>query len=356
MATIEEYASGRLLPAVKEVLSMLTSSDESLAGSPTGNTLLEKIGPADATLLTVKEAVQVIGASARCAVGERGCLKLLPQAAFSETVFLNELADAMVEAGKARMVTKEEAVATLDTYRRNPKLLSKVSGKPLKLCCTSHDTCLYWNMERRGLACIRRSGGDGSGERLTADGEARVEAEALALEAARRGEEYIARWRGCGPAAFAAITDTLGHGEDPNVREILKATFGLTGGTSISIGTCGAVAGAALAVSLSFGFTREDIEAEPTKAHRVIAAVAELDERVLERYGHIQCQEIQFAHWGKSFRFSHPEALAEFQAFSADERRSGFKCRKLTGAVSGWAVECILKHNPGFARGGRRQG
>jgi hypothetical protein len=354
MATIEEYASGRLLPAVKEIHSMLRSSDESLAGSPTGKALLEKFAPSDPMLIMESEAARVIGASSRCAVGERGCFKLVPGATFSETIFLDELADAMVGAGKAKMVTREEAVATLGKYERHPKVLSKLSGRPLELCCTSPDTCLHWNMERRGLACIRRSGSDGSRERPTVAGEAK--AEGLALEAARCGEEYIARWRGCAPAAFAAIMDTLGHGEDPKVREIFKATLGLTGGTSISIGTCGAVAGAALAVSLSFGLTREDIEADPTKMHMVIAAVAELDERVQERYGHIQCQEIQFAHWGKSFRFNHPEAVAEFQAFSADEGRSGFKCRKLTGAVSGWAVECILKHNPGFTRGERRQG
>jgi hypothetical protein len=158
MATIEEYASGRLLPAVKEVLSMLTSSDESLAGSPAGKALLEKFGPGDPTLVTANEAGQAIRASTRCAVGERGCLKLLPRAAFSETIFLDDLADAMVEAGKAKMVTREEAAATLQRYVRNPKVLSNVSGKPLKLCCTSPDTCLYWNLEKRGLACIRRAG------------------------------------------------------------------------------------------------------------------------------------------------------------------------------------------------------
>jgi hypothetical protein len=32
-----------------------------------------------------------------------------------------------------------------------------VSGKPAELCCTSPDACIYWNMERRGLSCIRRT-------------------------------------------------------------------------------------------------------------------------------------------------------------------------------------------------------
>jgi hypothetical protein len=158
MATIEEYASGRSLPAIKEVLSMLRSSEESLAGSPAGKALLERFGPSDPTLVTTSDAAQVIRASTRCAVGEIGCSKLLPGGAFSETIFLDDLADAMIEAGKAKMVTKEEAAATLQVYARNPKVLSKVSGRPLKLCCTSPETCLYWNMEKRGLECIRRAG------------------------------------------------------------------------------------------------------------------------------------------------------------------------------------------------------
>jgi C_GCAxxG_C_C family probable redox protein len=173
--------------------------------------------------------------------------------------------------------------------------------------------------------------------------------EALPLEATRRGEQYFAELHACAPAAFAAVMDTLGHGEDPMVQEAWKASIGLTGGTCMSIGTCGAVGGAVMAVSLSFGFTRKDLEMDPMKTLKVAAAVAELGKRVQETYGHIQCQEIQFSHWGKSFRFTNPNALAEFQSFSLDER-SGFKCQKLTGAVSGWAVECILSHNPGFSR------
>ena len=174
--------------------------------------------------------------------------------------------------------------------------------------------------------------------------------EALQVEAARRGEEYLATCRGCAPAVFAAVMDTLGHGDDAAAREVCKASVGLTGGTGfMSVGTCGAVAGGAMAVSYSFGYGREDLEEDVARTLAVNTAVAQLGKRVVERYGHIQCQEIQFSHWGKSFRFTHPEAFAEFLAFCVDER-SGLKCQTLTGVVSGWAVECILEHNPAFCR------
>jgi C_GCAxxG_C_C family probable redox protein len=173
--------------------------------------------------------------------------------------------------------------------------------------------------------------------------------EALPLEATRCGEQYFSELHACAPAAFAAVMDTLGHHEDPVVQEIWKASIGLTGGTCMSIGTCGAMAGAVMALSLSFGFTWEELQADPTKTLQVAAAVAELGKRVQERYGHIQCQEIQFSHWGKAFRFTNHDALQEFRALSIHEG-SGFKCQKLTGVVSSWAVECILSHNPGFCR------
>ncbi len=170
----------------------------------------------------------------------------------------------------------------------------------------------------------------------------------MVKEAARRGEEYFTRWRACAPAAFSAVMEALGRGDDPNVREAWKASLGLIAGTCMSVGTCGAVSGAVMALSLSFGFTREDIERDPAKMLKVLVAVTELGKRVQETYGHIQCQEIQFSHWGKSFRFTNPEAFAEFREFEVDER-SGFKCRTLTGKLSEWAVESILKHNPGFS-------
>jgi hypothetical protein len=169
-------------------------------------------------------------------------------------------------------------------------------------------------------------------------------------EAARRGEEYTASCGACAPAVFTAIMETLGYGGDPMMREVCKASIGLTGGLGcMSVGTCGAVAAASLAMSLSFGFSREDIEGDMAKMFAVNTAVAELGKRVQERFGHIQCQEIQFSQWGKSFRFTNPDALAEFVAFSQDER-SGFKCNRLAGTVSAWTVESIMKINPGFSR------
>jgi RNA polymerase sigma factor (sigma-70 family) len=159
MATIDEYMSGRLHSEAKALISLLEASDDSLAGSPVGEAILEKVRPFDPVLLAPGDAARVIRGATRCAIGERMCARFHPGADVSEAIFLDELAEATVRAGKAREVTKEEALAMLERHERNPKVLSRISGKQLELCCTSPETCIYWNMERRGLPCIRR--GDG---------------------------------------------------------------------------------------------------------------------------------------------------------------------------------------------------
>jgi hypothetical protein len=156
MATVDDYASGKLLAEARQVFSLLNASDESLAGSLQGKALLEATSAWDPMLLTPGEAALAIRASTHCAVGERICGPNHPHAPFAEAVFLDELAEALVATRRAEMVTKEQAIATLDKYKKNPKVMCKVSGKPMELCCTSPDTCIYWNMERRGLECIQR--------------------------------------------------------------------------------------------------------------------------------------------------------------------------------------------------------
>ncbi|WP_156785990.1 hypothetical protein [Archaeoglobus veneficus] len=60
----------------------------------------------------------------------------------------------MVKIGKARMVTKEEAVKTLKKYS-TPIIVSKVSGKYMEICRSSPRECVYWCAERAGLKCLR---------------------------------------------------------------------------------------------------------------------------------------------------------------------------------------------------------
>jgi C_GCAxxG_C_C family probable redox protein len=141
-------------------------------------------------------------------------------------------------------------------------------------------------------------------------------------EAYRRGYDYCVRYA-CAPGAFAAVMDTLGYEDDPVVNDVWKATIGLIGGTdNMAIGTCGAMVGAAMAISYSFGLTKED----PEEMLKVTGVVAEVGKKMQEKYGHIQCQEVQFHHWGKSYRFTNPEVMQEFVSLSS----SSTACQEVT--------------------------
>lgn len=171
----------------------------------------------------------------------------------------------------------------------------------------------------------------------------------LAEKAYQTGYDYLPRWRSCGPATFAAIMDTLGYADDDTVNNIWKAIVGLTGGTgNMATGTCGAFAGAAAAISYSFGHSRDALEKDVMKSLTIYSAVAEVGNRMKEKYGHTVCQEVQSGLWGKSFRFTNPEALMEFAKFSST--REDFECRKVVGDLTKWAVEKILERNPSFLR------
>lgn len=162
-------------------------------------------------------------------------------------------------------------------------------------------------------------------------------------EAYRRGSDYLMRYA-CASGVFAAVMDTLGYGDDTVVNEVWKATLGLIGGTgNMAIGACGAMAGAVMAISYGFGFTKEEaIE----KMFEVNNVVAEVGKKMQEKYGHIQCQEVQFDLWGKSYRFTNPEAMQDFMNLS----QSSPKCKEVNGDLVRWTVEKILEYNPQFSK------
>lgn len=156
MAKVDDYTSGRIQEQAAQALAFLKSADHSLAGSEQGERMLANISTFQPRLIDMAEAKQRIQAAEQCAVGLRVCQPGNPETEFTEAVFLDELAEGMTAAGKAEMVGKEKAVDTLAKYKKNPLVLSTVSGKPMELCRTSPETCVYWNMEKRDLVCLRR--------------------------------------------------------------------------------------------------------------------------------------------------------------------------------------------------------
>ena len=156
MANVDDYTSGRILEQAAQALAFLKSADDSLAGSEHGERLLAIISAYQPRIIDMAQAEQQIRSAQQCAVGPRACHPNNPKAEFTEAVFLDELAEGMAATGKAEMVSKEKAIDTLAKYKKNPLVLSAISGKPMELCRSSPQTCIYWNMEKRDLVYLRR--------------------------------------------------------------------------------------------------------------------------------------------------------------------------------------------------------
>ena len=156
MPTIQDYMSGKICEQVQSALSTLETSGDSLKDTDIGKNLLNNVNKAEPKKLCIDEAITLIRGSHQCAIGERVCRSLHKGSPFTETVFLDELAAGMVEAGKARFVNKSEAIDNIMTYRKQPLIVSKVSGKYSEICPTWAKKCLFWNMEKHNLKCIIR--------------------------------------------------------------------------------------------------------------------------------------------------------------------------------------------------------
>lgn len=156
MATIQDYVSGKVCEQIEKAFAIFDAVGSALHESDIGKVMLSNVSRLEPKKLTAEEAMELIRASTQCAVGERVCRSLHKDSPFSESVFLDDLAAGMVAAGKARIVTKDEAIENIKKYRKHPIIVSKVSGKHAEICPTYPKKCIYWNMEKHKMKCIIR--------------------------------------------------------------------------------------------------------------------------------------------------------------------------------------------------------
>lgn len=94
----------------------------------------------------------LINSAKTVAVGPRMCYHLYKED-LSYAIFLDELAEALIQIGSAREVSKADAIIVMKEGQESGRLqlISKVSGKPLELCNQSLETCSLWKLERAGF-------------------------------------------------------------------------------------------------------------------------------------------------------------------------------------------------------------
>ena len=154
MADILDYTTGMIVKNYKAATFGLTFSKIPVIGDMIRRKVIIKTQVFEPKLIDKETASRQIQKSSKCAVGERICREVHKDSEYTEAIFLDELAEGMVNAGKARYVDVNEAVETLKKYPKNPLIMSKVSGKYTEICVSLPKTCIYWNMHRHGLRCI----------------------------------------------------------------------------------------------------------------------------------------------------------------------------------------------------------
>jgi len=155
MADVNDYSTGKILRNVKLAFFLLKFAKTPIISPLIKKGLLRKTKKFEPRKIDIITASKSIQRSNKCAVGERVCRAIHKKSEFTEAIFIDELAEGMVNARKAQYVTKEKAVDILNKYK-NPLILSKVSGKYMEICTSSPKNCIYWNMEKCGLECLNR--------------------------------------------------------------------------------------------------------------------------------------------------------------------------------------------------------
>ena len=155
MATIEEYVSGKAAKAVKTAYDAMAGLESPLPQTPLAAIFETALSHLEPLKMNLAQASGIIKQAARCAIGERICRCEFPDSPVTRSVFLDELAQALVNAGKAEFVTGETAIEVLAAQKGKPIVMSKVSEKYMEICRTFPGLCFYWNAEKNGLKCIR---------------------------------------------------------------------------------------------------------------------------------------------------------------------------------------------------------
>ncbi len=154
MPTTNDYRTGKIVEGIRKAEMVLDHASAFPSGSPAFEHIREKIVAFRPVWITAEQAVGLILRAGMVAIGERVCRALHQESPETQTVFLDELAEAMAEAGKAGIVTAAEAIRVIDRQSVHRIIASMVSGKYLELCAAWPPDCVFCKAEHAGIRCI----------------------------------------------------------------------------------------------------------------------------------------------------------------------------------------------------------
>ncbi len=160
MVTVEEYKSGKIFEYMKQIDLAVKLLNIPLLKNAIRRKLNRKLEMhrSDFILASQENFYHLINSARTVAIGPRMCYHLFKKD-LSYAIFLDELADSLIEFGYAKQISKEDAIIVMKEGKEcgRLQLVSKVSGKPLELCNQSLETCSLWKLERAGFKIIERA-------------------------------------------------------------------------------------------------------------------------------------------------------------------------------------------------------
>lgn len=157
----------------------------------------------------------------------------------------------------------------------------------------------------------------------------------IAEVASELAAAYERHYHTCGQCTLAGILDALGVRSDDAFRS--SSCFG-AGVGKLGDGSCGGYLGAAMAVALLFGRSRDRFDDDPQSMELVNRAAVRLHERFLSAFGSITCAEIQSRLFGRTFDLWNTEQRAEFERAGGHSER----CPAVVASAARWGTELIL--------------
>lgn len=162
------------------------------------------------------------------------------------------------------------------------------------------------------------------------------EKQALLDQVYDRAYEYEGKYGSCPQAVLSAIQDFFVTVDDATI----KALHGLAGGGALcGSGTCGALVGGMAAIGSAFGRERSQFgQAGGGKTKKAYHYSKELNDRFVEEFGQVSCNDVQKKKMGRSFNLWSSEEYQQFEDAGAHKD----KCTDVAGKTARWTAEILL--------------
>ncbi len=154
-----------------------------------------------------------------------------------------------------------------------------------------------------------------------------LDREKIVKRATQLGFENTGKYWGCAQSTFAAIVDTFREEGIPLCSKeaetaIFKGVVGLSGGhANMGKGNCGALTGAAVAISLASNVGRADQLKDRNNRWIAFDNVGKtIAQDFINEFRGLTCRDVTWKRWGKWWDSWNPEAKADF---SKEEKERG---------------------------------